>query len=124
MAELNPLFNAFAQHLRTAVEGKDLCIVDTDSASCGLMATVLTAGSVRKVRAALTKLNKYVVASSLQTGFLSTLGAGRGLVPQTAPLNTVLALGARDDETEGSGEPNGKQSQPMQEFSIIPPILL
>ena len=91
-----------------------MCIVDTYSPR-SLMATLLPSGTVRQMN---------VVASSQQAVLLSTYGAGCELVPPISPLNTLLALGAGDDETKGSGEPSGKQSHPMQGCIISPPILL
>ena len=80
--------------------------------------------AVRQMRVTLTELNKYIIAASPQTAFLSTYGAGRGLVPQTSPLNNLLALDTGDDESEESGEPSGKQPHPMQECAVSPQILL
>ena len=84
------------------------------SPSRGLMANLHIDRLVRQMGAALTELNKYVAAASEQTVSSSI----RGLLPPAPPSNPLFALGAGDDDTERSGEPNRKQSHPMQEFAI------
>ena len=91
------------------------------SPSHGSVATLIIGGSVRQMRGTLTEFNKYVVAASQETISSNTCGESRGLVAP-APVNALLAFSAGGDGTERLEEPNGKHSQPTQEFAIRPPI--
>ena len=74
------------------------------------------------MRASLTELNKYVVAASEQTISSNTYGTIRGLIPPASPLNMLLAFSEGDEDTEVSRKPNGRHSQPMQNFATRTPM--
>ena len=90
------------------------------SPSRGLMASLLIDRSVRQMGAALAELNKYVAAASEQT----VSSSFRGLIPP-APPSILCSLSIQEMMTqEDQGEPNRKQSHPMQELVISSPMLL